>query len=195
MNLFLRRCTVITTHRNRYWSTKSDNSYSQHSLRGGNRFFPFFFMCTNNFLIFHIYLLKKACWLTSVWNGIFARFGEASGRKMTLLLRSCHCENALLGTPETSRRNFLGLGLCHFDIFFLFNWTDKWEESCKNQAFTNSDIFSEKVYTNIHADLIRHSVQLDIWTENFGSEGIKPSWITSKITMIHVIEILKIHVV
>lgn len=151
-------------------------------------------MCTNNSFIIHIFLLRKACWLTSVWNGIFARFGEASGRRMTSLLRSCHCENALLGTPETSRRNFLGLGLCHFDIFFWFNWTDKWEESCKNQAFTNSYLVSEKVYTNIH-DLGRDSVPLDIRTENFDSEGIKPSWITSKITLIHVIEILKIHLV
>lgn len=68
-------------------------------------------------LIYHIFLLKKACWLTFIWNGIFARFGEDSGRRMTLLPRSCHCENALLETPETSRRNFPGLGLCNFDIF------------------------------------------------------------------------------
>lgn len=80
-------------------------------------FFFFTYTCTNNFFNLSYIPAQKACWLTSVWNGIFARFGEDSGRRMTLLLRYCHCENALLGTPETSRRNFPGLGLCNFDIF------------------------------------------------------------------------------
>lgn len=105
---------------------------------------------------------------------------------MTSLLRSCHCENALLGTPETSRRNFLGLGLCHFDIFFLFNWTGKWEESCKNQAFnTNSYlVISVEIWFRLISGL-----------KTLAVKALKPSWITSKITLIHVIEKLKIHVV
>lgn len=50
---------------------------------------------------------------------MFVRFGEVSGRRMILLLRFCYCENVLLGILEIFRRNFLGLGLCYFDIFFF----------------------------------------------------------------------------
>lgn len=151
-------------------------------------------MCTNNCFIFHIFLLRKACRLTSVWNGIFARFGEASGRRMTLLLRSCHCENALLGTPETSRRNFLGLGLCHFDIFFFGSTKLINEKKVVKIKPLQIHTWSQRRCIQIYMISVEIQFSL-ILTEKLGGEGIKPSWITSKITLIHVIEILKIHVV
>lgn len=107
---FLRRCTVITTHRNRYWSTKSDNSYSQHSLRGGNRFplllcvqiIPLFsYIPAQKSMLINISLKWNLC---KVWRGQWQKNDIVA---KILSLRECTVRNSRDFQEEFPRLRFV----------------------------------------------------------------------------------------
>lgn len=192
MNLFSRRCIVITTHRNRYWSTKSDNSYSQHSLRGGNRFplllcvqiIPLFsYIPAQKSMLINISLKWNLC---KVWRGQWQKNDIVA---KILSLRECTVRNSRDFQEEFPRLRFVSFWHFFFGSTKLIN-----EKKVVKNKLLQIHTWSQRRCIQIYMISVEIQFSL-ILTEKLGGEGIKPSWITSKITLIHVIEILKIHVV